>query len=216
MQPATLLLGLAPAARSRSIHVLLEAEYHVVGEVHDARAVAAALEELDPALLLLDLALPGRSGPDLLLEVLLRPRPPAVVGLAARVDRPLAEYVLGRDRNVLLAPDAGPAELRAALEAARAGRGFMAPRVAWAEPDPGRLPPAYRQLTLREQQVVQMIGLGLKNEGIARHLQVSYRTVHFHRSNIRRKLDFHSDWEMARFALHVRECAAGERRGRPV
>jgi DNA-binding NarL/FixJ family response regulator len=214
MQPATVLLGLAPTARSRSVRALLEPEYHVVGEVQDAHAATDALGRLDPALLLLDLALPGRPAPDLLLDVLLRPRPPAVVALTARVDRPLAEYVLGRDSNVLLPPDPGPAELRAALEAARTGRGFMAPRVGWAEPDPRRLPPAFRQLTLREQQVVQMIGLGLKNEGIARHLQVSYRTVHFHRSNIRRKLDFHSDWEMARFALHVRECAAGERRGR--
>jgi len=216
MQPATVLLGLAPAARCQSVRALLEPEYHVLGEVHDAHAVTHALDEHDPALLLLDLPLPGRPGPDLLLEVLVRPRSPAIVALAARVDRPLAEYVLGGDRTVLLPPEPRPAELRAALLAALAGRGFMAPRVAWAESDPGRLPPAYRQLTLREQQVVQMIGLGLKNEGIARHLQVSYRTVHFHRSNIRRKLDFHSDWEMARFALQVRECAAGERRGRPV
>lgn len=211
MQRATVLVAVGLPERSQALRTLLELGYQVLGEVHDGQAVTASVDALHPDLVLLDLALPGRLGTDVLLDLLLLPCPPAVVALAARVDRALADYVLGRGTSVLLPADPGPAELYHALAAARNGAGFVAPGVAWApEPDAARYPRGYQRLTLREQQVVQMIGLGLKNERIARHLHVSYRTVHFHRSNIRRKLDFHSDWEMARFALHVRDCAAGE------
>ena len=47
---------------------------------------------------------------------------------------------------------------------------------------------------------------------MATELRVSYRTVHFHRTNIRRKLGFRTEWEMTRFALEVQQCAALEQR----
>ena len=72
------------------------------------------------------------------------------------------------------------------------------------------IPGAICQLTSRERQIVRLIGTGLSSDRIAEELRISYHTVHFHRTNIRRKLGFHSEYEMNRFALMVLQADAPE------
>jgi DNA-binding CsgD family transcriptional regulator len=59
-----------------------------------------------------------------------------------------------------------------------------------------------------------MIGAGLTSDRIADELRISYHTVHFHRTNVRRKLGFHTDYEMNRFAILVLQADSPEERER--
>lgn len=57
------------------------------------------------------------------------------------------------------------------------------------------------KLTKREQEVLNLIGLGLKNVDIAERLHLSYRTVENHRYHITKKLGVNSSAELVRFAV---------------
>jgi DNA-binding NarL/FixJ family response regulator len=61
----------------------------------------------------------------------------------------------------------------------------------------------FSQLTPRQQEIVRMIGRGLKGEEIAEQLGLTLHTVKFHRKNIARMLGLESEWAMVRYALLV-------------
>jgi DNA-binding NarL/FixJ family response regulator len=57
------------------------------------------------------------------------------------------------------------------------------------------------RLTDRQRRVVQLVAEGRKNDEIAKILQISVKTVQFHRGQIMRKLGVHSAVGLTRFAL---------------
>lgn len=58
-----------------------------------------------------------------------------------------------------------------------------------------------RQLTLREQHVLQQLADGQSNKQIARTLDLSVRTVETHRLNIKRKLGIEGQAELIKYAV---------------
>lgn len=62
-------------------------------------------------------------------------------------------------------------------------------------------PQAFQKiLSRREQEVLTLIGGGLSDTEIGRHLGLSEKSIHSHRRNLFRKLDVHSTPELIRFA----------------
>jgi len=205
MARARLLIVDDHALMCQGLRAILEPEYAVVGIVHDGESVLPAARQLKPDVVLLDLSLPGKTGAEVLHELMTgTTTPPAIVVLTMHVERALAEHMIALGARAFVPKDARLPELRTAIDAARTGQRYISPRVPpHAEVDAHRYPRGYLQLTSRERQIVRMIGGGLTSDRIADELRISYHTVHFHRTNIRRKLGFHSDYEMNRFALMV-------------
>ena len=56
-------------------------------------------------------------------------------------------------------------------------------------------------LAEREREILQLIGGGLTDKKIARHLYRSFHTVHIHRKNIMAKLDIHTQAGLIRYAI---------------
>ena len=56
-------------------------------------------------------------------------------------------------------------------------------------------------LTDREQAILRLVAEGMSNKLIARHLDISLRTVETHRRNIKRKLDVDSTAGLTRYAI---------------
>ena len=59
----------------------------------------------------------------------------------------------------------------------------------------------YESLTEREREVFQLIAEGKSNKEAASVLNISVKTVETHRTNIMRKLRFHSVGELVRYAV---------------
>lgn len=93
----------------------------------------------------------------------------------------------------LLADDAGPAEIDAALRAVARGLIVRSPARSRATRSPGfsaaQEAEARTLLTPREAQVLDAIADGLTNKAIARRLGISLHTVKFHVESLFRKLD---------------------------
>ena len=58
------------ALMCQGLRAILEPEYSVVGEVHDGEGVPAAVAQYRPDVVLLDLSLPGKSGAEVLQDLL--------------------------------------------------------------------------------------------------------------------------------------------------
>jgi DNA-binding NarL/FixJ family response regulator len=192
-------------------HVLERAPgVSVIAEASDGEEALAAVEEHAPDLLVLDISMPGMTG----LEVarLLREREQDLGILILSIhDNP--EYVLeavraGADGYVL--KDAGPGELRGAVQAIQEGREYLSERVTL------QLSKALRSelereqrksradlLTPRETEVLLEVAAGRTSREIGERFGISPRTVETHRERIMTKLRVRTIAGLTRFVLEA-------------
>ena len=196
-----------PLVRSGIRRVLeTQPRFDIVGEAAEGDEALARLEELAPDVLILDLAMPGSGG----LEVLRHARsirPSIRIVVLTMHDDP--EYVqeairLGADGYLL--KESAATELLAAIDAVLAGQAFHSPRIQaeLAEllrsnaPRPVR---AIDRLTDREREILREIAAGRTTKEVAVRLGIGRRTVETHRANLMRKLGLHSVALLTRFAI---------------
>ena len=198
----------------QGIRRVLEAEagFMIVAEAGNAGDAIALARGEGPAVILLDITMPGRSGLDAVSD-LLEAAPAARILMLSVHDE--AEYVLRAVRSGAhgyVRKDTTPADLRAAVRAVHAGGGFFSPVVAGrlasalreSAPDgPDRSTPAIASLTAREREVLTRIADGQPNKGIATALGISVRTVEAHRDNLMRKLGIRSAAALTRLAIEA-------------
>ncbi|GAB3669089.1 response regulator transcription factor [Streptomyces sparsus] len=164
-----------------------EPDMSVVGEAGDGAAAVRQAEETDPDVVVMDIRMPGMDGLT------------ATRLLAARGDRPrvlvlttfdLDAYVheaLRVGASGFLLKDAEPDDLLDAIRVVAAGDGVLAPAVTRrlihtfaASPRPVEPDGTLTGLTPREREVLVLVGSGLTNAEISRHLGVATGTVKSH------------------------------------
>src|SRR5262245_22900359 len=155
MAKARLLIVDDHALMCQGLRAILEPEYAVVGICHDGESVLPAARQLNPDVVLLDLSLPGKTGAEVLHELMTgTTTPPAIVVLTMHVERALAEHMIAAGARAFVPKDARLPELRTAIDAARTGQRYISPRVPpHLEADAHRYPRGYLQLTSRERQI---------------------------------------------------------------
>jgi DNA-binding NarL/FixJ family response regulator len=186
----------------------IESDFEIVGEFCSTEEALDGIADLQPDLVLTDLALPGRSGIELLADVRrLSPGSRKLVLTAhENVEYIRAALNAGADGYVL--KNANSAELMLAIRTVSAGQQFLCKGIAskilsgYLSGDQRRSCPAAAQsITDREREVLTRIALGNSNKLIARELGVSPKTVEKHRSNLMRKLQLHNAAAITLFAI---------------
>jgi DNA-binding NarL/FixJ family response regulator len=102
----------------------------------------------------------------------------------------------------ILSREDGGEELKAAMEAAIHGDSFLGPSLATDTVIPRAQKPD--TLTSRELQVAALVAQGHRNKEIATLLGIRPKTVDSHRTNIMKKLGFHSTAELTRYVIQER------------
>ena len=183
------------------LRLLLESQpdFEVVAEASDVESARRYVRGHHPAILVLDLSMPGGSGLETIAGV--REEAPAtqVVVLTAHREPALAREALGAGALGYVLKDAARDELVEAVRAAAAGESFLDPRlgaVLACEPSPG----APDRLSPRESDVLTLLALGHTNAEIAAQLYLSVRTVETHRAHIQHKLQLSTRAELVRYA----------------
>lgn len=179
----------------------------VVAEVATGEEALELAPTLLPDILLLDIALPGLSGIQLVRE--LAPRLPAtkiVILTVSSADRDLAD-AMRNGASGYLTKDVSPEALVRAIRGAHAGELAMPRRLAarllpqiWRRrsPDGGAADEPLDNLTARERDVLRLLSDGLSDRDIASAMTVSRRTVETHVSSILHKLGARNRVEAAR------------------
>lgn len=163
----------------------------VVAEGRNAEEALALVEREQPDVLVIDIAMPGRTGIQVAAEMR-RLNVATRVLILSMYDQP--EYVLesvkSGARGYLL-KDSPPADLRRAVRAVHRGESYFPPAVA-ARLSAARTATApvspVDVLTPRERDVLLGIARGDTNKQIAAKLGISHRTVETHRESLMDKL----------------------------
>jgi len=166
----------------------------VVGEAGSAAEGLAAVDQLQPDLVLLDLSLPDRNGLEVLRDLLVsRPALPILI-LSMHDEMLYAERALRAGARGYVMKESGGAKVIEAMQTVSDGRVFVSERVSSEllsnlnrrSQDPTRTPLA--TLTTREFEIFRLIGEGKNTRIIAAQLGLSPKTVDVHRANIKEKL----------------------------
>jgi DNA-binding NarL/FixJ family response regulator len=159
---------------------------------------------------ILDIGMPNLNGLDAARQILrTEPRTAVLILTIDESEQVMREVLNAGARGFLLKSDAAR-DLVAAVEALQRHRTFFTSKVGeivldgyLSGRDPAAAVPEVSQdrLTPREREVVQLLAEGKSTKEVAGVLGMCVKTAETHRSNIMRKLDFHSVSQVVLYAV---------------
>jgi two-component system invasion response regulator UvrY len=153
---------------------------------------------------ILDIAMPGRGGLNILRELKAENSSLNVLVLSMYPEEQYAIRSLRDGASAYLTKGSPPDELVLAITTVAAGKRYITPSVAdrlasYVEDDSQR--PLHDALSDREMQVLVMIGSGKQVTDIAQELNLSAKTVSTYRSRILLKMGMETNAQLIRYAL---------------
>jgi two-component system, NarL family, response regulator NreC len=175
----------------------------VVSEAGDAESALRTVLGHKPAVLVLDLNMPGElTSLEAIPKVADASPGTRVVVLTMQEDPEFARRALQAGAAGYVLKEAADSELVEAVRRAAAGDTYLNPRLGAAlaatPPTPAGPPD---DLSVREVEVLRLIALGHTNTEIAEQLFLSVRTVETHRAHIQQKLRLATRADLVRYAL---------------
>ena len=185
-----------------------EEDLQVVGEAGDGEEAVRLATELRPAVAIIDIAMPKLNGIEATKQIKTLCPATAVLILTAYDDDPYIFALLEAGAAGYLLKKVRGRDLIEAIRAVNAGESVLHPAVARKVIDrfarPPSEPPEERvldQLTERELEVLTLAARGMNNRDIARHLNLSVRTIQAHLSTVFSKMQVGSRTEAVVQAL---------------
>lgn len=180
-----------------------QADMEIVGEAGNGREALDLAGQLQPDVIVMDVAMPELNGIEATRRVAgLSPRS-RVLALSMHKDSVYVREILRAGARGYLLKDAIASDLLAAVRAVARGEGYLSPGVSDAVLNDYRrhVTDPIDLLSSREREVLQMIAEGKTNKEIATVLNLSVYTVDAHRGRIMEKLNLHSVTDLVRFAV---------------
>jgi len=186
-----------------SLRLLLsvQADMRLVAETGDGREVVALVQEHQPALLLLDLGLPGLDGLAVMQALAECGTKTRVLVVSARLDASSVRSSLALGAAGYLPKTENAKALLDAMRRVSAGETYVHPSVAELFEPPMPAQDVDDLLTPRDRDILARVGVGLSSKEIARELGISDLTVRKHRENLCRKLGARNAPELVAFAI---------------
>lgn len=175
----------------------------VVGEAGSAEEALQRLSTVAADILLLDIALPGRSGLEALSTIRQQhPNMPVLI-LSQYPEDQMAVRSIRAGAAGYLNKDAAPDELVQAILRLRTGRKYLTPNLAELLAETLQLPnePPHQLLSSREYQVFCMLASGKSVSEIGELLHLSVKTVSTYRTRILEKMGMQNNADMTRYAF---------------
>ena len=187
---------------------LVEADGDVVGAVEDGRALVEEAQRLRPDVILLDISMPLLNGLDAARQLTKLVPDSKLIFLTMHATPTYATEAFKAGASGYLIKRSAASELKQAIHAVMRGQHYMTPLITKdvlaATLHPPQAPVRQRpmaSLTPRQREVLQLIAEGKGTKDIATLLNISVKTVEFHKSRIMDELDLHSTAELTKYAV---------------
>lgn len=181
-------------------------DVEVVGEAEDGAQAIACVQCLSPDIVLMDIAMPGMNGLEATRRIHQGYPDTRVLILTQYEGQPYVLPLLRAGASGYVLKRALGADLINAVRLVARGESFLYPSVATTVLEQLRQPEeaftqADKALTPREQEILRRVAHGDTSRQIAVELNISVKTVEWHRGNLMSKLEVRSLAELVRYAL---------------
>jgi DNA-binding NarL/FixJ family response regulator len=182
---------------------LLVGECDIVGQVNDGRALVAEAERLKPDVIVLDISMPLLNGLEAGRQIKQKIRDIKLIFLTMNEDSDLAAEAFRSGASGYLLKRSAASELSAAIREVMQGRSYITPLIA------NGLVEALMQdaqqvsgtLTPRQREVLQLLAEGHSMKAVADVLNLTARTVAFHKYRMMEQLHLKTTAELIRYAV---------------
>jgi two-component system response regulator NreC len=175
----------------------------IVGEAGNGREAISQAAELQPDVVVMDVAMPELNGIEATRRIAESSPRVRVLALSMHKDSVYVREILRAGAKGYLLKESIDVDLLTAVRAVAKGDGYLSPAVSEAVLTDYRkhVTDPLDLLSSREREVLQLIAEGKTNKEIAGALNLSVYTVDAHRGRIMEKLNLHSAGELVRFAV---------------
>lgn len=188
-----------------------ETDLEVVGLAEDGAAALRMVRQLEPDVLVTDIAMTGLNGIETVRRACALQETLRVVCLSMHGDQRNVVAALDAGASGYVLKDASCDELAQAVRIVATGRihlslalvGLVIEEIRLRQRTPNSLPTKSpgAELTVREREIVQLYAEDLSTQQIADRLHLSARTVATHRENVTRKLGVRGIAGLTRYAV---------------
>ena len=191
---------------------LIEPHFDVVGLVSDGHALFKSAMELKPDVIVLDISMPLLNGLDAGRRVKKLLPGVKLVFLTMYEDPDLANEAMRCGASAYLLKSSAASDLVDSIKASLKGRTYVSPRLSRAMQDSFIRDPQKKhqskELTPRQREVLQLLAEGRPMKEAAYILNLSTRTVAFHKYRMMEQLGLKSSAELIQFAVsnHIVSC----------
>ncbi len=192
---------------------LLESDYEVIGTVSDGRSLVRAAVELRPHLIIVDVSMPLLNGLDAGQQVKELMPSIKLMFLTMNHDADLAAEAFRRGASGYLLKTCAASELAIAVREVLRGKSYLSPTIAKETVDfllrqDKKLIEEADRLTDRQREVLQLLAEGKCMKEVAGVLNLTTRTVAFHKYRIMEVLNAKSNAELVQYAIRHHLIAA--------
>lgn len=192
---------------------LLETEFEVVGTVGDGRALVRAAAVLKPDVIVVDVMMPILNGIDAACQVKQELRTVKVIYLTMNPDPKVAAEAFRHGASGYLLKTCASSEMVAAVHAVLQGGSYLSASLSRDDVTYHRLQPTRSveeedKLTQRQREVLQLLAEGKVMKEVATTLNMTTRTVAFHKYRIMEALGARNNAELVRYAVRNHMVAA--------
>jgi len=192
---------------------LLEPEYEVIGTVGDGRALVKAAAELKPDVILIDVAMPILNGLDAGQQI--KEMFPAVklIYLTMNPDAELTAEAFRRGAAGYLLKTCAASEMVTCVREVLRGKTYMSSHIPkdtvdFLRKQDKKLVDEREKLTERQREVLQLLAEGKVMKEVGAILNMTTRTVAFHKYRIMEELGAKSNADLVKYAVKNHLTAA--------
>jgi DNA-binding NarL/FixJ family response regulator len=185
-----------------AFRALLEPEFDVVGSVTDGRMLLEEFSRLHPDVVVLDIAMPLLNGLDAGRQLIAQRKSVKLIYLTMNPDPDLAGEALRLGASGYVLKSSAAHELTQAIHEALRGRSYITPLIT--RDVVGSLiahPSERHDLTMRQREVLQLLAEGRSMKEVGAILNLTPRTVAFHKYRMMEQLRLKTSAELVQFAV---------------
>jgi DNA-binding NarL/FixJ family response regulator len=185
---------------------LLRGEFEVVGSVEDGRALVDQAATLHPDVIVADISMPQLNGIEAARQIKKTDKNIKIVFLTMHPDATYAAKAFEAGASGFVLKHSAPSELITAIHEAMKGRTYVTPLIAGdliRTYQEGGSPEKdlFKKISPRQREILQLLAEGKSGKEIASILNISARTVEFHKYRMMEQLNIKTSAELVQYAV---------------